>query len=34
MGVVVVIHTLVHIRFPRFSRLLAAWRAVGKEERL
>jgi hypothetical protein len=34
MGVVVVIHSLVHIRFPCFSRLLAAQTAVGKEERL
>jgi hypothetical protein len=34
MGVVVVIHSLVHIRFPRFPCLLAARTAVGKEERL
>ena len=34
MGVVVVIHSLAHIRFPRLPRLLAARIAVGKEERL
>jgi len=34
MGVVVVIHSLAHIRFPRVPRLFVAQIAVGKEERL